>query len=168
MKRARRGRGREAFLDSIVNLSKDKKRWLQRQYCATNVDFHSRLLYRARSDCATVIIRSMSPYICFVRVVKAVKVSLCETQVLRHIIALRNIVSNLWNCRNKLLVTKILIWFMQDVWKCHMIQHILAECILRVVFQIIKMFFLILQSICPKLSPPSLYCTAEGATYTMV
>ena len=95
MKRARCGRGRETFLDSIVNLSKDKKCWLQRQYCATNDDFHSRLLYRARSDCATVIIRSMSPYICFVRVVKAVKVSLCESQVLRHIIALRNIVSNL-------------------------------------------------------------------------
>ena len=109
MKRARRGRGREAFLDSIVNLSEDKKRWLQQQYCATNVDFHSRLLYRARSDCATVIIRSMSPYICFVRVVKAVKVSLCESQVLRHIIALRNIVSNLWNCRNKHPVRRI--WF---------------------------------------------------------
>ena len=162
MKRARCGRGREAFLDYIVNLSIDKKRWLQQQYCATNVDFHSRLLYRARSDCATVIIRSMSPYICFVRVVKAVKVSLCETQVLRHIIALRNIVSKLWNCLNKLPVTKILIWFMQDVWKCD------TTYWPSVVFQIMKMFFLILQSICPNLPPPSLYCTAEGATYTMV
>ena len=123
MKRARCGRGREAFLDFFVNLSKDKKRWLQRQYCATNVDFHSRLLYRARSDCATVIIRSMSPYICFVRVVKAVKVSLCETQVLRHIIALRNIVSNLWNCLNKLPVIRRF-WFDLCRMFGNVIQHI--------------------------------------------
>ena len=47
-----------------------------------------------------------------------------------------------------------------------MIQHILAECILRVVFQIIKMFFLILQSICPNLPPPSLYFALQKEQLT--